>query len=104
MRNIVENIKQIRLEKRITQEVLADALGVDTAVISNIEKGKRELKVSELEIISNCLRVDMLYLITYPDVYVKKSEAGSSNKKISVTFEVDESEKEYLLRLVNKNH
>lgn len=102
MREIVENIKDIRREKGIGQEVIAEALGIDATAVSKLENGKRDLKVDELAKIADCLRVDMLYLITYPDVYVKKSEAGSLSKKISVTFEVDESEKEYLLRLVNK--
>lgn len=70
--NAVKNIKTIREEKGYSQEVLANALEVDNAVISNIERGKRKLKIDELEIIANTLDVDLIYLLTYPDVYVKK--------------------------------
>ena len=52
---IIENIKEIRINKGIPQKALADALSVDNAVISNIENGKRELKVAELENITNLL-------------------------------------------------
>ena len=53
--DIIKKIFAIRKEKGITQEVIADALFVYTSVISNIEKGKKELKVSELEKIANAL-------------------------------------------------
>ena len=61
---IIENIKEIRINKGIPQKALADALSVDNAVISNIENGKRELKVAELEYIANCLGVDVIDLFT----------------------------------------
>jgi transcriptional regulator with XRE-family HTH domain len=70
--NVVENIINIRKEKGISQEFIANALHVDTSVISNIERGKRELKVCELVIIAKSLGVDVLYLLTYPHVYIKK--------------------------------
>lgn len=67
---IIDNIKEIRINKGIPQKALADALSVDNAVISNIENGKRELKVAELENIANCLGVDVIDLFTYPEKYV----------------------------------
>ena len=48
---IFEAIKEIRLQKGINQQIIADALNLDVAVVSNIEKGKRDLRVKELEII-----------------------------------------------------
>ena len=47
-----EAIREIRLSKSMNQQIIADLLGVDVAVISNIEKGKRDLKISEIEKIS----------------------------------------------------
>ena len=67
---IIQNIREIRINKGIPQKILADALSVDIAVISNIENGKRELKVAELENIANCLGVEVIDLFTYPDKYV----------------------------------
>ncbi|MDR0812176.1 MAG: helix-turn-helix domain-containing protein, partial [Paludibacter sp.] len=75
---IVENIINIRKEKGISQEFISYALHVDTSVVSNIERGKRELKVSELEIIAKVLEVDVLYLLTYPHIYVKRENDGQA--------------------------
>ena len=67
-----EAIREIRLSKSMNQQVIADLLDVDVAVISNIEKGKRDLKLGEIEKISNLFAMPLVDLITYPDVYVKK--------------------------------
>lgn len=40
-----EAIKIIRLQKSINQQVIADTLNLDVAVVSNIENGKRDLRV-----------------------------------------------------------
>jgi transcriptional regulator with XRE-family HTH domain len=77
--DVVKNIIKIRKEKGISQEFIANSLGLDSAVVSNIENGKRELKVSELEKIAKALAVDVLYLLTYPHIYVKKESKENSN-------------------------
>lgn len=102
MKNVAANIKALRLEKGITQEVMADALGVDTAVISNIEKGKRELKLKDIEKIAKCLDEDEIYLLTYPKRYVDEDTIKDLHKedKVSVTFEVSRKKRDYLLHLV----
>ena len=86
--DVVKNIIEIRKEKGKNQEILADALNVDVSAISNIEKGKRELKVSELGKIANALDVDILYLFTYPDIYFKPNDFDKS-KSPKVTLQID---------------
>lgn len=98
--NVVQNIKEIRTAKGINQDVIAEALSVDIAVISKIENGKRELKVNELSKIANCLGVDILYLFTYPKVFVDKESLPPNNDKISVTFEISPDKREHLLKLI----
>ncbi len=104
MENVVENIKQIRLEKSISQQIIADALSVDVSAVSNIENGKRELRVSELAKIAKALRVDVIDLFTYPKHYVEATQNGRDRERVSVTFEVDPEQRDYLLHLVMKNH
>lgn len=102
MKNVAANIKALRLEKGITQEVMADELGVDTAVISNIEKGKRDLKLKDIEKIAKCLGEDEIYILTYPQRYVDAATivCEEDNNKVSVTFEVSPKKRDYLLHLV----
>ena len=97
--DIIKNILAIRKEKGITQEVIADALFVDTSVISNIEKGKRELRVSELEKIANALGVDVVYLITYPYIYEKKIEGEEKIPKMILQIELENEVKADVVKL-----
>lgn len=46
--NVVKNIREIRLQKSISQSAIADELGVDVAVISNIERGNENFGLVNL--------------------------------------------------------
>ena len=89
--DIIKNIIDIRNKHGINQEFIANALGVDTAVVSRIENRKRALKVDELEIIANALGEDILYLMTYPHSYIKKED--TKTQSFTGDFEILKSEK-----------
>jgi len=97
--DIIRNIKNIRLEKGVNQEVIANELGFDIANWSRIENGKQELKVGQLEKIAKVLQVEVIDLFTYPKKYVDKDEVGSA-ERISITFEVSPDKRDILLNLV----
>lgn len=101
--NVVENIKTIRLEKGISQKVLADSLGVDISAISNVENGKRELKVSELAIIANCLGVDVIDLFTYPKKYIPYDSKNEDIETI-VQFKLRREQRDKVMDMLFKNH
>lgn len=97
--NAVDNIKLIRVEKGIPQKKIADALNVDISVISNIENGKRELKVSELEIIASCLEVRVIDLFTYPEKYIPINSV-SDDIAATLTIQLRKEKKDQILKLV----
>ena len=98
---IGENIRAIREKKSLTQAVIAEALGLDGAVVSNIETGKREVKISELEIISNCLGVSLIDLVTYPDKYAKvTSERESEPVEAILQIRLTEKKRDQVLNIV----
>jgi len=87
---IIQNIKNIRLQHNITQEVMAESLSMDVAGYNRIENGKQELKVSQLEKIANLLKLRVIDLFTYPDVYELQSKQNST--KVTVEFDVSSNE------------
>lgn len=99
--NIPKNIKAIRLEKGINQEIIADAIGFDTSNYSRIENGKQELKANQLADIAKALDVDITYLLTYPKKYVDIETYKDKYDKVSITFEVSPEKRDYLLSLLN---
>lgn len=98
--NAIENIRLIRVEKGIPQKKIADALNVDISVISNIETGKRELKVSELEIIAKILEVSVIDLFTYPEKYVSINNINNDDIAATLTIQLRKEKKDQVLRLV----
>lgn len=98
--DVVKNIEAIRKEKGISQEYIASFLGKDNSVLSNIKSYKRELKVNELEIIANALDVNVIYLLTYPDVWEKKTEAKQEPVEAILQIKLQSDKKEQVLRLV----
>ena len=98
--NAIENIRLIRVEKGIPQKKIADALNVDISVISNIETGKRELKVSELEIIAKSLEVSVIDLFTYPEKYVSINNINYDDIAATLTIQLRKEKKDQVLRLV----
>lgn len=96
-----EAIKEIRTAKSMNQQVIADLLNVDVAVISNIEKGKRDLRISEIEKISNLFGMSLVDLITYPDVYVKK-DAEEDKEPIEAVLQIRlrKNKKDEVLRYI----
>lgn len=98
--NIVGNIKELRIQKSVNQQEIADALNVDVSVISNIENGKRELKVKELEIIANVLGVSVIDLITYPKKYVEKIANDDEPVEAVLQIKLKKDKKDQVLKLV----
>ena len=99
--DIYKNIREIRLQKGINQQALADALNLDVAVISNIEKGKRDLRVKELEIISNVLGLTVVDLLTYPQQYVNIIDIPrSDDSEVSIQIKLKKDKRDKVMRLI----
>ena len=90
----------MRIQKSVNQQEIADALNVDVSVISNIENGKRELKVKELEVIANVLGVSVVDLITYPKKYVEKIANDDEPAEVVLQIKLKKDKKDQVLKLV----
>lgn len=56
-KQIIANIKSIRNSKNLTQENMAETLGINRATYINIEAGRREITLDELEKLCNKLGI-----------------------------------------------
>ncbi|GGH40533.1 hypothetical protein GCM10007423_35650 [Dyadobacter endophyticus] len=71
--NLSEKIRQIRLQKGLSQENMADMLGLSTTAYGDIERGRTELSVSRLENVAKLLDVPMPELLGI-DVSISETE------------------------------
>lgn len=72
-------LKQLRKESKITQEQLADYLGVDQSMVTKIENGTRSLNVSLIEKICNLFGCSEAYLLGEDDTYIPLNFSFRSN-------------------------
>lgn len=60
------NIRAYRLERKVTQEDLAEALGVHRTYMGGVERGERNLTLRSLERLASRMGVDPVTLLIPP--------------------------------------
>ncbi|MCI9626070.1 MAG: helix-turn-helix transcriptional regulator [Clostridia bacterium] len=97
---IGKRIKQARLTKKYTQEILADKIGVGTQHISDIERGLAGMSVASL--------LDVLTVLEYDADYILlgKSKTGPNNPINKIISNMHQEQRMYaeeLLRVYAKS-
>ena len=72
-------LKQLRKESRITQEQMAEYLGVDQSLITKLENGTRSLNVTLIDKICNLFGCSEAYLMGEDDAYIPLNFGFRSN-------------------------
>lgn len=93
-----KRIQEIRKSKKLTQEKLAEMIGIDTPNLSNIERGKRFVSSDTLEKIIKSLNVKEKDLFDFEHIKSKNELINSINKILN---ESDIKEIEYFYRMIN---
>lgn len=91
-------IKSIRLQKKYTQEQLAELVGCNTSHISNIENNYTKASLNVLLSIANALNTSIDSLLTeqYSD-----SDNILLNEIIKAASKLDRIEKEKILKIID---
>lgn len=71
------NVRRIRLERKLTQEKVAEAAGLHPNYISSVERGERNISICNIESIAFALGVSMGELVTEPQPQEKKKSSQS---------------------------
>jgi transcriptional regulator with XRE-family HTH domain len=72
--NLSERIRQIRLQKGLSQENMADMLGLSTTAYGDVERGRTELSFSRLENIAKLLDVPLPELLGFESLTMSETE------------------------------
>jgi len=60
-----KRIREIRNQRGISQEELADLASLDRTYITSVERGKRNISIVNLEKLANALEVSLAVLFTF---------------------------------------
>lgn len=58
-------VKQLRNKLGISQEELADRVGLNRTYITSVESGKRNISIINVEKLANCLNVSLAEFFTF---------------------------------------
>lgn len=92
---IAKRIKELRIAKEMTQEQLAEKIGVDVSFLGRIERGKSaNIQVNTLEKIINALDEDYATFFSFDT---------ATNRYVSIAHEISiSSNKEELLDIIER--
>ena len=93
---IGQRIREVRTDKKLTQDYLADKTGVNVSHISNIENGKVKVSLTLLVAIANTFGVTIDYLLE--NEYHAPTSA-IEKELMNVIKDLDNSKIEQLLRI-----
>jgi transcriptional regulator with XRE-family HTH domain len=62
------NMKRVRLEKKLTQEKVAEGADLHPNYVSSVERGERNISICNIERIADALGVPMTELLTEPSL------------------------------------
>ena len=94
-----DKLKEIRKNKKLTQEQLANKANISVRTIANYESGKREPNVEILVKICNALNIQVNDLFDNNDIFeINKNEISKIDKTYSTLREINDS----LLEMKNK--
>ena len=60
---IGNNIRKLRLDKKLTQETFSEAIGISVSYLGQLERGQRNPSIRTLENIANTLEVPLSALL-----------------------------------------
>lgn len=84
-----KRIKELRERKKLTQEKLAEKVGLDLQTISRIETGYYFTSFENLEKLANALDVTMADLFNFGHVKTKEELIKEINTELSTSSEKD---------------
>ena len=94
---IGERIKQARKRKGMTQEVLAERLGVSIGYVSQVERGITKISLDLLGAISTILECDVAALISESAVH---SNDYMESEIVEAIRKMDNKKRKYIIEVI----
>jgi len=90
MKNIIENIRDLRESKGYSQDCMAELMGITQSAYARFERGAIKTDLKTVSLAAKVLEVTLVDVITYPEKYINSKD---------VAKEVSTSEPEVILQI-----
>jgi transcriptional regulator with XRE-family HTH domain len=81
-------IRLKRIERKLSQELIADKIGISQSNYSKLENGEKSFSVSELSVICEILEVSPLDVLDFSNkeqIFINSSNSGNHNSTINMS-------------------
>ena len=85
-------IKELRLLKNISQELLSTKTGLSKRMIIDYEKENTDIQVKKLQLIATALEVDFFDMFNIPSEYLNSKEINNIKEPDSISILKDYNE------------
>lgn len=92
-----QKIKNIRRERKLTQDQLAEMVGCNTSHISNVENSHTKVSLNVLLAIANALNTSIDYLLSNQ---YENSSMALDNEILRAIKDCDNEKKEKILKMI----
>lgn len=100
MKTYSNRIKELRMNKSLSQEQLADRLGVTKQAISQLERGVRKPSMTMLEALCDFFNVSADYLLGKEDVTIRLVDGDGIKKLDATDFHYTNAETEQIAQYI----
>lgn len=85
------NIRRYRLEHNLTQDQLAEKVGISTSFCANLERGKKSMSLMTLRDIADALEISVDYLLYEKNTrnHIRNIEVLLDNKPVSFIISIE---------------
>ncbi|MBQ9641878.1 MAG: helix-turn-helix transcriptional regulator [Bacteroidaceae bacterium] len=102
---IIDNLRKIMNERRLTQETLAEYAGISTSQMSKVMNGTVKLSLIQLSNIASKLSLREIDIITYPEIYVPKNKQNTEDDtEVMLQLKLRKDKKDQILKLIFGNN
>lgn len=99
--NVAEQIRNIRKAKNLSQQEVAEKIGIDRAQYSRVETGKSEPTITSLEKIAKALEVDIIDFFKSTNSYDVNSYDSSLIEKVKLIDGLNEEQKKSIFNIID---
>ena len=91
-REILDNIEALREKQKLTRKSLAEMINISESAYSRLINGEIALSYSRLAEFAKALKISVINIITYPEIYINQRKTNSTK----VLIELDVSDDEFI--------
>ena len=81
LRNFGQRVRELRLQRRLSQEALADEARLDRSYIGGVERGERNVSLTNINKIAHALGVPLAHLFDAASANVPRAPARRRQRK-----------------------